>query len=364
RDVRFAALGVLAFLTRPDAGLLLAFGITWRALGPRIAGGADSPAARIEWKSALRMAVVIAAPVMGYLAWKWSHFGGFVPLTLLAKTPVPSQAAQYTLESVAPAAGLFLVALWGAFRRPNAAPSPEARVDERRIATARVHVAFALLTAASLVAVGPDWMPAGRLLVPAIPALAIAFASMVPTVKPPSWRSSAAIPAWLAGVAVAVYVAHAAWLTVDLHGRHDHRIDEDEKIVTLVRSLQQDGMASFGTVNIGLVGYVSPTAPVFDLGGLTDAHIARLPGPHLHKHPEAAYLAAHAPDVFLLTSSEPIRIGESGQASYRPDFDVESHVFSLPWFQRTYRYAGTLMLSPNYYYHAFVERRSFGPETR
>jgi arabinofuranosyltransferase len=333
----FVVTTALAFLTRPEAGLLGLVGVAWLVLRVDSASRARAFAGL-----AIRFAVLLGP----YLAWKVLYFGSVLPLTLLAKTPVPAQAVKYTLESAAPTVALAAIATAALWSAPKGAPE-------------RLYLGFWWATAASLCFVGPDWMPAGRLLAPAFPALAMALEPAAVRLASaagaslPKHRVATAGRALLAAALVA-YVAVSIYQNQDLLVRFRGRAEGDVQIARMVHDLEQRGARSIATVNIGLIGYVAPNMRVLDLVGLTDAHIGRLPGAHLRKEPGEAYLRERAADVYVLTSSEPIGAGPGGQATYKPDFHVENHVFRMPWFRENHRYLGTLALGQAYFYHVFV----------
>ena len=87
----------------------------------------------------------------------------------------------------------------------------------------------------------------------------------------------------------------------------------------------QSGVATF---DIGFTGYVAPRLRLVDLGGLTDADIARAPGTHWDREIPASLFLARAPDLTLITISLPSR---------RFSYGVEQRIFEAPWFRREYR---------------------------
>lgn len=342
RAFPFVLATAAAFLTRPEAGLLGLLGTGWFVL-------TEAPQGRL--RRALGLVLGFAVTVGPYLVWKLAYFGSLLPLTVIAKTPVPAQAVAYAAESAWPTALLAIFVTSRAFARARgdaedlglprgATPQPAS--------PARLYLAFWWATLLSLCFVGPDWMPAGRLLAPAFPALAMAAGPELARVV-----REARVVRVLAAAAVLVFVAHSAYQNHDLFRRFRGRSQGDQHIAKLVLDLEKRGVRSIATVNIGLIGYVAPDVRILDLVGLTDAHIGRLPGAHLRKEPSQAYLAERAADAYILTSSHPIG-STGGQSTYTPDFHVENHVFRMPWFRTEHRYVGTLPLGANYFYHVFV----------
>ena len=75
-------------------------------------------------------------------------------------------------------------------------------------------------------------------------------------------------------------------------------------------------------VDIGRFGWYCH-ASIFDLGALTDAHLARQPGGHLKKRWDPAYFAQRHPEmVILLAHGDPWRPG----ARIKPSRTIEIEV--------------------------------------
>ncbi|MCA9582185.1 MAG: hypothetical protein KC416_10360, partial [Myxococcales bacterium] len=331
REVPFALLTSVAFWIRPEAGLLGVVGWGWLLWDRRRRGD--------RWPG--RALLVFLALVTPYLVFKVIYFGSLLPATIHAKPPVLAQGFKYVGLGLVPLAPMIVAGLWGL---------------HRRWLTRAHRILFGLwvmYTLATLLT-GPDWMPASRLLVPFFPWLCVAISPVLarPWLAGPPSRVFA-----VAGVALAFFfLGNVGWRSFTLYQGYAYQWEGDRAVVGLIETLEKRGVRSIGTVNIGLVGYTGARMRILDLVGLTDVHIANLPGAHLHKEPSETYLAERSPDVFLLTSSKPVELGGPGGGAYTPDFAVENYLFRLPWFQRNYGYGGTVALSRNDYFHVFSRR--------
>lgn len=328
RPAPFAALCALAFLTRPDAALLGVAGVA-------------AFAARRRWRDAGVAVGVFAAILVPYLAWKLWMFGALTPNTLHAKQPSLADGVDYLWQALAPAWGtawtrnqgmLLLVAagalgaLWGGRSR-------------------RWFAALWLLYAAAAVGQGGDWMLAHRFFVPIMPWLALAAEA----VWRPRWRVAV-------GLAVAVFAWSQLGQTARILAFYDRHEGHDQAIVDLARSLRAEGARSVALFNIGLFGYAARDVAIVDLGGLTDARIARAPGGHGRKQLDPSYLAERSPDVVIVASPSPAVLDDRGAVQIRPNFEVERRLLELPWFGANYRYGYAVQATETYFLHVFTRR--------
>lgn len=328
RPAPFAALCAAAFLTRPDAALLGVAGVA-------------AFAARRRWRDAGVAVGVFAAILVPYLAWKLWMFGALAPNTLHAKHPSLADGVDYLRQALAPAWGtdwtrnqgmLLLVAagalgaVWGGRSR-------------------RMFTALWLLYALAAVGQGGDWMLAHRFFVPIMPWLALAAEA--------AWR-----PRWrvAVGLAVAVFAWSQVAQTARILAFYDHHTGHDQAAVDLARSLRAEGARSVALFDIGLFGYAARDLDIVDLGGLTDARIARAPGGHGRKQLDPAYLAERSPDVVIITSPSPAVIDGRGAVRIRPNFEVERYLLELPWFGASYRYGYAVQATETHFLHVFTRR--------
>lgn len=313
RAVATAAAGTLCFLTRPEGAVLCVLGLL---LGLLRAEGAK----RRAWYVASGSVALVAA---AYAAFKLGYFGALLPNTALAKPPGLARGLSYVAEQAIDAGPLMLVTAGLAARRP-AAVSRHAWC-----------LATALLLALLCAAEGGDWMAGNRLLLPALVAAAPALALL------PGTLSSAT-----AQVRAVLGVVLAAASALFLYGSYfDFRMFAQSSAIVasyeptrdaLAQRMLQSGVRSVGTLDIGRIAYTAEGLHLFDLGGLTDREVARLPGGYQDKQLPEELLRARAPDAFLFAAR---RIDPQGSGPPRVDFyyPVEASVAGTTWFRKNYR---------------------------
>jgi hypothetical protein len=199
-------------------------------------------------------------------------FGSPVPLSVLAK---PSDLA----HGVAYAGAAALVSL-----APILLASPGALLRER--GPALVIGGASLLHLGVIVAVGGDWMPYARLMVPVLPAMLYAF-----VLASPCARTAATVGRSALGLAFGLYVLASNVGTLRRAGADRAALIERARPVLR----EAHGIA---TVDIGWPSAVSE-ATIVDLAGVTDPDVATLPGGHTSKRIDPAFLVGKAPDVAL-----------------------------------------------------------------
>jgi arabinofuranosyltransferase len=335
--VRFALYTSLAFLTRPEAGLLGVMGALFALADLR-------SVPRATWlKRQLGIVGVFVLCLAPYLAFKLWYYGSLVPNTLRAKEPYLPDALVYTAQGTWPALALaaLVVLAW--------------RRGELSRAQRELFVLWGAFVAACIV-VGPDWMPAYRFLLPSVPLLGLA--ADAPVLHALAAFRTHRLPAVAAALGLALFVVPALLLTAELHPEaigHEHRNEVSRQ---MARELARSGVRSIATANVGMLGYAAPEITFIDLVGLCDAEIARLPGRHLLKGIPDDYLLARDADVYVLVSHYPLEPNPDrpGGYFYRPFMTLEGQLFQRPWFQRRYAYEGSVQLFPALFYHAFKRR--------
>lgn len=286
----------LAALTRPEAPLY--FGIAVLALGRRAFGRQNS----------IRV-VVFLSIVAGHVLWRRAYYGAWLPNTLHAKTggdrAEQAQAGLAYLRAYVEATGPVLVGgLVGVV------------VAVRRSTWLRsLILATALAGAASVVALGGDWMPLWRFMAPVEPfvflLIDLGFRSVAepnPEVSP-SPRRAARFARGAAWAALAVYTAVAASgagdrLRTQLSALALEQQGWDESAFPVARWFARRGQP--GRLALGDIGYVgwATDYPILDILGLVDAEIAALPGSYGHKQGPRYldYFFSRRPDYFVLIS--------------------------------------------------------------
>jgi hypothetical protein len=153
-------------------------------------------------------------------------------------------------------------------------------------------VALAIVLAAmahvgAIVAVGGDWMPYARLMVPVVPTLAYAgvLASEHARRTPTAVRSLAAVTLG------AVLIARG--------GTDGRRVGTDR--AALIRDARPSlaGARCVAALDVGWVG-AATEGEILDLAGLTDPEVAALPGGHTSKRVDSMFLLSRRADALLL----------------------------------------------------------------
>lgn len=327
----------LACMTRPEPIVLIA-----PLFALRLAFW--SKPLRGAWREHLRYLLTFAVPCALFLLWRWSYYGDLLPNTYYAKLHGDRNALDKGLRYL----GDNLDAMnFTAIAAIGGVTALLARGERRRVALLFSVCAVQL---AGVAYEGGDWMPGARLLVPTLPLFALLINSAwrgalgfelqqlhLPTLpqwvmtpelreKYNDWLSrlgrrfdrvlAPLLPALLT-LALCGAIALGARNTLrDWAGREGsgfQAVHMDRGIhFTVARWLNanvHDG-GTLATGEIGVVPYYTKL-PVLDLFGLTDAHIAHLPGGR-HSKFDLEYFLQRAPQyVYLLmypaTSGQPRR---------------------------------------------------------
>jgi arabinofuranosyltransferase len=230
--------------------------------------------ARGRWRG---LAASLVASLALITAWRLVTFHAPVPNTYFAKPPDPSAGVEYLVRWAAAGAlplALAAAALWR-----------EERSAERWGALALAAAALA----AGVVWSGGDWMPGARRL------LEVSWIAAV-------LAGAAAGRGRLGLAAAALWIAGQGVLAIrgEDCGSYYH-----QALADLGAELAADpAVGQVAATDIGRLGWHFPGA-IYDLAGLTDAHIAGLAGGSMAKAWDEGYFRARAPDVVLITSSAP-----------------------------------------------------------
>jgi len=247
-----------AALTRPEGP------VVFMALGAhrlwRLARNKRLPAAS-DWVAL----AVFLVPYAAYNAWRIAYFGGYIfPNTFYARgSHGPLIGAIYVgLEAWrawGPALIIFVgLAVYGGVR-PRAGAGAIA--------------AWALVATATVIAVGGDWMPHARFLVPVIPAVVVLAVCGAQAMK--KYRLGVLAVTAMMIVQIAGLVRYEASSGFDKRWARD----QDGFYMPVAERLKALG-ASGKLVAISDIGHVAYYADirVIDTLGLVDTHLARLPG--------------------------------------------------------------------------------------
>jgi hypothetical protein len=160
------------------------------------------------------------------------------------------------------------------------------------LALRRAPLALVLVLAAgahgmALVAVGGDWMPYARLMVPVVPSLA--WAAVLASEQ--AHRAATAARS-LAALALGA-------LLVLRGGAEGRRVGADRTALVARAAPLLIGAHRIASLDVGWVS-AATEADIVDLAGVTDPTIAALPGGHTSKHVDARLLLERHTDALLL----------------------------------------------------------------
>lgn len=331
------ALAAWGALRRPAphavvAGLAVG-ALAWLRPEMAFAGGVLLACVALRASRAGRVAFALAAgAACGVIAFRLGMFGATLPLSFEAKPGPLAHGVRYALLGVLLATSGVGVALCVVAARGG-------RTDDRALAAALVAHALAIVLA------GGDWMPGMRLWVPVLPAYAaLAGVGVARLLRTRRRRLRALAPLALVAACV-VPVADLAVRVPDLRDAGRARGMAGAEVARWLRAHAR----RVALVDVGYLAYASGVE-VVDLGGLTDARIARLPGGHLAKRITQADLRARDPDVLVLHSSVAPRVSADGRLLVLAGFPVEQRVASMPWVRDEFRVAHTVAYAPGYQY--------------
>lgn len=269
RPRRAAALGGLAACLRPEL-------VVWAVvLAAGAALGREAPGP-CRARAAARVALVAGLAAVPFAACAIARlvvFGRPAPLAVLAKPSDLHHGLAYAGAAFVASLTPLLACAPLALRRASA-------LGKTLVLALGAHVLV-------VVAVGGDWMPYARLMVPVAPSIAIAFVELG-RVAHPAASAARALAALAAG---ALLAATAAPL-----GRGVHR-DRKELIARARPVLASSEVVA--SLDVGWVGAASH-ADVVDLAGLTDPAIAVLPGGHTSKLVDTSMLLERGVDTVVV----------------------------------------------------------------
>lgn len=214
-------------------------------------------------------------------AFRIATYGSLVPNTFHAKPPDPAEGAVYVLKGVLYGTGGAGVLL--ALRAPM------------RGVLGPMGLCVGALAAGALWS-GGDWMPGMRRLT--LPLLWVGVAAGVAVSRARGrerFLSSLAISAWLAGNV-------AGGLT----GWDSMRQAPTKAAIVARAAAATPAISTVALADVGVFGWEFDRS-ILDLIGLTDAHIATLPGAHGAKEWDESYFRARSPELVLVRSETPVQ---------------------------------------------------------
>ena len=285
---RWLAVGLLGLSTtlRPELlpyALTLSLGSAWMSVPNR--AGENTPALA---RAIVRFGATAALPFIVVTAIRWIAFGSPAPLALRAKPSDLEHGAIYALASCLVAGPP--LAILDPFALRKLPPWP------------RWLVAAFVVHIVTLVGVGGDWMPMSRLFVPVLPSLAIVFTHLA--LLATKWSN---IPRMVTCLAGQMYVLATVGPAAARVGDDRHRL------VQALRS-ELDPQDVVAAVDIGWVG-AAHSGTIVDLGGVTDAEVAALPGGHTSKRISEGFFDSREVSHLVLLLPQ-IATGRSARESW------------------------------------------------
>ena len=172
----------------------------------------------------------------------------------------------------------------------------------RRAPTALVVVVAGVAHVVAMVAVGGDWMPYARLMVPVVPSLAWAAALASEHAHPAATAARSLLALGLGGVLVA------------RGGTEGRQVGRDRAALVEAARPLLAGFHRVAALDVGWLG-AATEADIVDLAGVTDPSIAALPGGHTSKRIDARLLLERDTDALLLYM--PQGLPEGGTTAWR-----------------------------------------------
>lgn len=247
-------------------------------------------AVRLTHAHALGLLARVVAPTFAVVAVRLACFGSPMPLAVLAKPSDLEHGALYVGAGLLVTGLVFLglVAL-PAFRASEALRP----VRRSALALATVHVLV-------VAAVGGDWMPYARLLVPVLPSVAVVAASI----------SSTGARSVLAALVLSVNVVFGWRHRADAAAVWSKRASVIEALAPALAS-----HARVAGLDVGFLG-AAFAGSIVDLAGLTDPAVARLRGGHTSKALPEGFLDTRGADALVLWAPPGSRVELGPQAVF------------------------------------------------
>jgi arabinofuranosyltransferase len=281
-------------------------------------------------RHAWRVSVALCASLALLALFRGVMFGALLPLAFHAKLGTVADGAGYSTRALLVLTGV--VGLWLCVMA-----CVRGRSDDRWVA------AVAMVHVCAVTFAGGDWMPGFRLYAPVVPCLV--------------WLM--AVGAWhalrmragglLVGLTLtaALLTAGVDWATriPDIHASAASR----EGVGAALADELRRRATRVALVDVGYLGYASGLE-LIDLGGITDAEVARMRGGHLDKHVTSEWLQRRAPDAIVLHASVAPEIDAQGRLLTLAGYPVERRVAESPWVRARFRAVRVFHYAPHYFY--------------
>jgi hypothetical protein len=275
-----------------------------------------------------RAVLLASGPALAVALVRTLWFGTPAPLALSAKPPDLEPGLPYALAAALVTSPLLLLVAPLALRRAGPA-------------VARVVLSLAAHFVAIALA-GGDWMPLFRLAVPALPAALLAGAEIAKAASP-RWHGARL------ALAAVVSIAYAVFGSWPMRGVLATRLEFIDELRARLH-----GARVTATVDAGLVGAATDGA-VFDLAGVTDATVARLPGGHTKKRVSEGLVQSRDVDHAVLLLAPGTRRAEPWQSS-RFFRVADAGIAQMPFVQESFELVGELPLRRTAYRYIVLKR--------
>lgn|GEM_PF-553194 len=226
-----------------------------------------------------------ALPVLLVAAIRYARFGDVLPLSFHAKPSDPNFGLRYAFGGL-----VFSGAPWLLFSTLRWSGSSRPEIGEKSLLA---RTPWILLGAHlfALTLAGGDWMPLYRLMVPLSPWLA--FRAVWGVHSRPGALVGALLALGASGLLTFVYRQDSA----DTLRTRLTWVEEAKPLLARAHRI--------AAVDIGWVGRAT-SAEIFDLSGVTDRQVARLPGGHTSHSVSPALLDARDVDTWIVRGAAPL----------------------------------------------------------
>jgi hypothetical protein len=275
-------------------------------------------------------ALLFAAIVAAHACWRYSYYGAWVPNTYFAKLEGSNWRTTWGLLHLrdffrAYGGSLFIVCIIPFMRR-------------ERFRKTSLLLMFVVPYLAYVAYAGGDWIPRFRFIEPVTPFVFILFAAGLGELY--SAVEQRARESLLAQAVVLLFLGFLfSFFIRDTVSAHKFAMvragGARESHVGLGNWLREHTAPgeAVALMDIGMVKYYSGRE-VIDISGLTDAHVARLPGGFLKKRFDIEYLFERNPKYVVLVSHNDIRKGGGFVSTY----PIDKSIYDNPLFHERYRF--------------------------
>jgi hypothetical protein len=247
-------------------------------------------------------AALVALPFVVVAVTRFFLFGRAAPLSSVAKAPNVTLGVMYAIACALLAGPISLAVPFGWAKAPTFV-----RWMGLGVLTHLAAVAFA----------GGDWMPLSRLVVPAIPVIALVLGEL-----------GARGPRAAVGARVALMLAGYAWVWAGQGVKAMH-VEEDRAALVAGAAPALRGARVVASIDIGWVGVAAPDARVVDLAGVTDPEVAMLAGGHTSKRLPPGFLDDRGVDALVLMLAPDAVVAEPWEETAFSRFSEYAAAFGL-----------------------------------